>query len=170
MVRYWYPLQEMETLRRQFDHMFDEVRSSVESAPTRLTPAVRLAESGDGYVLTVQLPGVAPEKIDVQVTRETVEIKGELNAPELADGTRALYDDTRYGVFHRIVNLPEAIRNDAIAANFNHGLLTLTLPKVEEARNKVVKINLGQLTGSTQPAAEDSSEVPEAAVPEATQV
>ena len=157
MVRYWHPLQEMETFRRQFDHMFNEVTSAIESTPVRLTPAVRLVESGDTYVLTVRLPGVNPDNIDVQVTPESVEIKGELKAPELSDGSRIVYDDTRYGHFHRVVNLPEAVRNDAIAADFNHGLLTLTLPKVEEVRNKVVKINLGKITSSQQPALADTA-------------
>lgn len=152
MVRYWSPFQEMETLRRQLDQVFDEVTNVADSAPARWVPAMRLVEAGDTYVLTVQLPGVNADDVDVQVTRETIEIKGDRKAPAKAEGTRALYDNIRYGTFHRVVNLPEAVQNNAVTADFNQGLLTLTLPKVEDVRNKVVKINLGQINGTAQPA------------------
>ncbi|MEO1094032.1 MAG: Hsp20/alpha crystallin family protein [Cyanobacteria bacterium J06638_28] len=163
MVRYWSPFQEMETLRRQLDQVFDEVTNVADSAPTRWVPAMRLIEAGDTYVLTVQLPGVNAEDVDVQVTRETVEIKGDRKATENAEGTRTLYDNIRYGTFHRVVNLPEAVQNDSVTADFHQGLLTLTLPKVEEARNQVVKINLGQVNGTEQPAIATADGEPETA-------
>ena len=144
IVRYWHPFQEVETLRRQLDQVFNEVSNTVENAPTTWTPAVRLVETEANYVLTVQLAGIEPDAIDVQVTREAVSITGNRTQPEIAEGSRVLYDGIRYGAFRRVVNLPEAVQNDAVEANFNNGLLTLTLPKVEEVRNKVVKINLGQ--------------------------
>lgn len=158
MVRYWSPFQEMETLRRQLDQVFGEVANTADPTATAWTPAIRLVESGDGFVLTAQLPGVKAEDLDIQVTRESVEIRGELKAPADAEGDRVLYDNTRYGTFHRVVNLPEAVRNDAVTADFEHGLLTLTLPKVDEARHKVVKINLG----AAQPAIAEQAESTEA--------
>ncbi|MEO1295875.1 MAG: Hsp20/alpha crystallin family protein [Cyanobacteria bacterium J06636_16] len=143
IVRYWHPFQEVETLRRQLDQVFNEVGNAVENAPTTWTPAVRLVETEDAYALTVQLAGIEPDAIDVQVTREAVSITGNRIQAETREGDRVLYDGIRYGAFRRVVNLPEAVQNDAVEANFNNGLLTLTLPKVEEIRNKVVKINLG---------------------------
>lgn len=142
IVRYWHPFQEVETLRHQFDRVFDEVSNAIDNAPTTWTPAVRLVETPEVYVLTVQLPGVASEAIDVQVTREAVSITGERKPLEVMEGDRVLYDGIRYGTFRRVVNLPEAVQNDAVEASFTDGLLTLTLPKVVEARNKVVKVNL----------------------------
>jgi HSP20 family protein len=65
-----------------------------------------------------------------------------------------LYDDTRYGSFQRLVNLPDAVQNDQVVADFSHGVLTLTLPKVVEARNKVVKITLGSTAASATEADE----------------
>lgn len=142
IVRYWHPFQEVETLRRQLDSVFNEVSNAIETAPSAWTPAIRLVENGDRYIVTVQLSGIAPDAIDVEATRETVTISGERKQPEVAEGDRVLHDDIHYGHFRRVVRLPEAIQNDAIEANFENGFLMLTLPKVEEVRNKVVKINL----------------------------
>ncbi|MGD1941567.1 MAG: Hsp20/alpha crystallin family protein [Leptolyngbyaceae cyanobacterium] len=144
IVRYWHPFQEVETLRRQLDSVFNEVSNVIETAPSAWTPAVRLVENDDRYVLTVQLSGIAPDAINIEATRENVVVSGERRQAEVAEGDRVLHDDIHYGHFLRVVNLPEAIQNDAVEANFDNGFLTLTLPKVEEVRNKVVKINLGQ--------------------------
>ena len=142
MIRYWHPLHEVETLRRQLDSVFNEVSNAIETAPSAWTPAIRLVENGDRYVLTVQLSGIAPDAIDVEATREAVIISGERQQPEAGEGDRVLHDDIHYGPFRRVINLPEAIQNDAVDAHFENGFLTLTLPKVEEVRNKVVKVNL----------------------------
>ncbi|MGF1460026.1 MAG: Hsp20/alpha crystallin family protein [Leptolyngbyaceae cyanobacterium] len=142
IVRYWHPFQEVEALRRQFDRVFNEVNDSLEAAPVARNPAIRLVENGDRYVLTVQLAGISPDAIDIQATRENVVITGQRDQAEAGEGDRVLFDNVRYGAFRRVVNLPEAIRNDAVEASFEHGFLTLTLPKVEEVRNKVVKISL----------------------------
>jgi len=142
IVRYWHPFQEVESLRRQLDSVFNEVSNVIETAPTAWTPAIRLVENGDRYVLTIQLAGINPDVIDIQATRESLVISGERQQPEVLEGDRVLHDDIRYGSFRRVVNLPEAIQNDAVEANFEHGFLTLTLPKIEEVRNKVVKISL----------------------------
>lgn len=142
IVRYWHPFQEVETLRRQLDSVFNEVSNVIETAPSAWTPAIRLVENDDRYVLTVQLSGIAPDAMDIEATREAVTISGERQQLEAGDGDRVLHDDIHYGTFRRVINLPEAIQNDAVVAHFENGFLTLTLPKVEEVRNKVVKVSL----------------------------
>lgn len=144
IVRYWHPFQEVETLRRQLDKAFNEVGNGLETAPRTWTPAIRLVEAEDTYVLTVQLAGIQSDDIDIQVTREAIAISGDRKQPETAEGTRALYDGIHYGPFRRVVNLPEAVQHNAVEADFSNGLLTVTLPKAEEVRNKVVKVSLGQ--------------------------
>ena len=156
IVRYWHPFQEVETLRHQLDSVFNEVSNAFDTAPTAWTPAIRLVEYEEQYVLTIQLSGITPDSLDIQATRESIMISGERQQPGVAEGGRVLHDDIHYGTFRRVVNLPEAIQNDAVEASFEHGFLTLTLPKVEEVRNKVVKISLnGQ-------AADVPQELPEA--------
>ncbi|HEY9880366.1 MAG TPA: Hsp20/alpha crystallin family protein [Leptolyngbyaceae cyanobacterium] len=152
IVRYWQPFHEMDALRRQIDDLFGDFTDMPTAVRTTWTPAIRLVDQGDDYVLHVQLAGVKAEDLDIQVTREAVVITGERKAADVAEGQRLLFDDLRYGSFRRVVTLPEAIRNGNVQAAFTDGLLTLTLPKVVEARNKVVKINLGELKGNESPA------------------
>lgn len=149
IVRYWHPFQEMETLRRQLDGVFNDVSNAIETNPSTWRPAARLVENGEVYILTIQLAGIAPEAIDIEATREYVSISGERKQPEVTEGDRILHDDVHYGHFRRVVRLPEAIQNDAIQANFENGFLTLTLPKVDEVRNKVVKVSLAEQRNNT---------------------
>lgn len=153
-IRYWQPFQEMDYLRRQIDDLFSEVTQATPAVDVAWTPALRLVDRGNDYLLAVQLPGVDVDTVDVQATREAVAISGERKAAEIGEDQRLLHDDVRYGRFRRTINLPDAIQNEAVEASFDHGVLTLTLPKVAEAQHKVVKINLGELKGAQPKAIE----------------
>lgn len=142
MIRYWQPFREIESLRRQIDHAFDELTNSANDPQSAWTPAIELIDGGDNFLLRAQLPGMSGKDLDVQVTREAVAISGEYRSQQdQAQGY--LHSEFRYGKFQRVIPLPVAIQNDQVQADFKDGILTLTLPKVTEARNRVVKINLG---------------------------
>lgn len=149
--RYLDPLSEINAIRRQINDVFGELTTEA-IARSDWAPAVRLVDQGNEFVLTVHLPGVAADALDVDVSVDAVSIAGTRKQPEASEGTKVLYDDTRYGTFHRLVNLPDAIQNEQVTADFSHGVLILTLPKVIEARNKVVKINLGTLATPSEAA------------------
>ncbi|MGF1570855.1 MAG: Hsp20/alpha crystallin family protein [Nodosilinea sp.] len=149
--RYLDPITEINAIRRQINDVFGDLTSDA-LAKSDWAPAVRLVDQGDAFVLTVHLAGVHADNLDVQVSGDGVSISGIRKQPEFADSAKLLYDDARYGSFHRLVNLPDAVQNDQVNATFDGGVLTLTLPKVVEARNKVVKISLGQ--GNDAPAIE----------------
>ncbi|MBE9135884.1 Hsp20/alpha crystallin family protein [Nodosilinea sp. LEGE 07088] len=141
--RYLDPITEINAIRRQINDVFGELTTEA-LTKADWAPAVRLIDQGDEFVLTTYLAGVLSADLDVQVSADTVSISGTRNQPApVEDEVKVLYDDTRYGSFHRLVNLPDAVQNDQVAAHFTDGVLTLTLPKVVEARNKVVKISLG---------------------------
>lgn len=135
----WQPFQEMETLRRQMDQVFDELAGV--NNETFWKPAVELKETEDNLILRAEIPGVEGKDLDVQVTREAVVIRGEHSQEKQAQ--RGFFrSELRYGKFQRVVALPVAIQNDQVQAEFKNGILTLTLPKVTEARHKVVKVNI----------------------------
>jgi len=140
--RYLDPITEINAIRRQINDAFGDFATEALSKAD-WTPAVRLVDQGHEFVLTTHLAGVSAADLDVQVSADVVSIAGTRHQPEAGEGTKALYDDTRYGSFHRLVNLPEGVQNDLVVADFTNGVLTLTLPKVVEDRNKMVKINLG---------------------------
>ena len=143
--RYLDPIAEINAIRRQINDAFGDFAADV-LPRADWAPAVRLVDQGDCFVLMAHLVGIDPETVDVQVTADTISLAGHRPEPELAEDTQLLYDDVRYGNFHRLINLPEAIQNSQVSADFKHGLLTLTLPKVAEASTKVVKISLGNPT------------------------
>lgn len=143
LVRYWQPWREIETLRRQFDQMFDELAHTTGSEEASgWLPAIELKDTGDNLTLRAQLPGMTAEDLDVQVGREAVSIAGEHRSEEKTEEKGFFKSEFRYGKFHRVVPLPVEVQNDQVQAEFKDGILCLTLPKVKEARSQVVKVNL----------------------------
>lgn len=145
-VRYWNPLWELETTRRQLDDLFEQISpANSEHSKERIhwNPAVRLVDQGDAYVLTMPLPLVNPDAIDIQVSRNAITIAGERQPESIeAEEHRVLYDDIPYGTFRRGINLPDPIQNTEVQADFRAGHLTLTMPKAEEVRHRVVKVTV----------------------------
>jgi HSP20 family protein len=142
MIR-WQPFQELETLRRQMDQLFDEVAGVERHSTTSWKPAIELQDTQENLILRAEIPGVEGKDIDVQVTREAVAISGEHRFENKTPERGFFRSEFRYGSFQRVIPLPVPIQNDQVKADFNNGILTLTLPKVTEARRTVVKLNLG---------------------------
>ena len=144
--RYWQPLREMETLRRDFDRMFNELAVPANTGSViDWTPAIELKDAGDNLVLRASLPGIDAKDVNVEVTNEAVLLSGEHRYEQKTEDKKLFKSEFRYGKFQRVIPLPVAIINDQAQAEFKDGILTLSLPKVVEARNKVVKINLADV-------------------------
>ncbi|NJR64659.1 MAG: Hsp20/alpha crystallin family protein [Leptolyngbyaceae cyanobacterium CRU_2_3] len=160
LVRYWQPWHEMETLRRQVDRLFDDV---TEPASHRLNwmPAIELKDNGDTLILRAQIPGVDTQKMNVEVTREAVSIAGDRSYEPQNHENGYYKSEFRYGKFYRTVALPVAVQNDQVQAEYKDGILSLTLPKVAEARHKVVKLNLAELSQATLSSSSELSETGE---------
>ena len=155
----WQPFSEMETLRREMDRMFDELAGANSQITQTWTPAIELLDTNESIILRAEIPGIEGKDLDVHVTREAVSIAGETRKPSQQQEGRFFRSEFRYGKFQRIINLPVSIQNDRVQAEFKNGILTLTLPKLEEVKKKVVKINLGSsqeaIDPSTPPATDD---------------
>ncbi|WP_421655130.1 Hsp20/alpha crystallin family protein [Leptothermofonsia sp. ETS-13] len=157
----WQPWQEMETLRQQMDQLFDEfvpvTRGASFSNGNRnaWAPAIELKSTDTELVLRAELPGINAQDLDIQVSREAVSISGEYKTKTESKEGRVIRSEFRYGSFHRVIPLPVAIRNNEVKAELKDGILTLSLPKFEADRPKVVKVNLSGV--ATEPALEASS-------------
>ena len=145
----WQPYQEMTTLRRQLDNMFNEMANVNPKSQITWKPAVELKETEDNVVLRAEIPGVEGKDLDIQVSKEAVSISGEHRYEKQAEEKGLFRTEFRYGKFQRVLALPVAVQNDQVQAEFKDGILTLTLPKVAEARNKVVKVNLTDATNKS---------------------
>ncbi|MBW4520975.1 MAG: Hsp20/alpha crystallin family protein [Scytolyngbya sp. HA4215-MV1] len=151
------PWYELDTFRRQMDQLLDEVAiasrdslSRFRETATAWAPAVELKGTDTEFVLQVQLPGIAPNELDIQVGREAVSIAGETRPEPVAEESGFFRTEFRYGKFYRVVSLPAAVQNDQVKAEFKDGILTLTLPRFEAARPKVVKVKLGETQDDSQ--------------------
>lgn len=106
-----------------------------------LVPAVSVQEFDKELVLAVELPGVGEESIEVAVENNVLTISGEKREEHEAEsaGTRHL-QERAFGDFRRTFRLPSTVRADAISAELENGLLTLRLPKAEEARARKIEV------------------------------
>ncbi len=142
----WQPFQEVETLHRQMNQMFNELMASERQSATSWQPAIELQDTEDNLVLRLEIPGVDGKDIDIHVTREAVAISGEHRFEKETQEKGFFRSEFRYGNFQRVVPLPVPIQNDQVKADFKNGVLTLTMPKVTEARRTVIKLNLADST------------------------
>lgn len=133
------PFNELEKIYRQIDRAFDE---SYQSGSQRsIQPPVELKETPESLVLRAMLPGVDRDRLNIEVTREAVLISGSYPEPQLPEKSQYFRSEFYRGQFRRVISLPFFVDNTAVKANYEQGILTLTLPKAPEVMNQVVKVS-----------------------------
>jgi HSP20 family protein len=95
-------------------------------------------------VLKAELPGLSPEDVEIRVENNTLYLKGERNFEKEVKEQNYHRVERSYGTFTRTFSLPNSVDADKVAANFKDGVLTLTMPKKEEAKPKTIKINVSK--------------------------
>lgn len=144
IVRY-NPWQEMNSLQRQFNRMFDDVltpASFAEFGNFSKVPAAELTEADAALILKLEVPGMQPADINIEATAKSISISGERKSEVESEAEGKTRTEFRYGSFQRVIPLPVKIKNTEVKAEYKDGILHLTLPKAEEEKNKVVKVNL----------------------------
>ncbi len=143
----WEPFREVNTLQREMNRMFDSLatanRGESENLGISFIPAAEMQETDDAVHLRLEVPGLEAKDLDVQVTAEAVALTGERKSETKTEEKGVTRSEFRYGKFQRVIPLPTRIQNDKVQAEYKNGVLTLTLPKAEEEKNKVVKVNIG---------------------------
>lgn len=140
----WNPAREMVSLREAMDRLFEEsflpsALMGQEAGPAAALP-VDLYETDDQVVVKATVPGVKPEDLEVTITGDLLTIKGEFKSEEKTEKRSYLRQERRFGSFCRQVGLPVNVDSNKAQATFEHGVLTLELPKVVEAKPKSVKV------------------------------
>jgi HSP20 family protein len=105
-----------------------------------LEPAIEVADTKDALVVKAQVPGVSKEQIQVNVSDNTLTIKGETKKEEKKEGKNYYRQEFRYGAFARTIALPTAVQADKIEAHLKDGVLQITIPKSEQAKAKEIPI------------------------------
>jgi HSP20 family protein len=150
-LRKWQPFGELSTMKKQMDRLFEDMLSvndndwmGLHNMGGMWTPAVEIKEQEKELILKAAIPGVDVKDLEVEVGEDRVTISGEHESQESTKNKDKNYfhSEFHYGKFQRVIPLPVAIKTDEIKSDFTKGVLTLTLPKLEDAPKKSVKINL----------------------------
>ncbi|MBV6627709.1 MAG: Hsp20/alpha crystallin family protein [Rivularia sp. (in: Bacteria)] len=129
------PWAEMNALQNQLNRVFEDIQT-----PAFRTPAAELSETEDALHLRLELPGMEAKDVDIEVTADAVKVVAERKTEHKEDTRSEFY----YGKYQRVIPLKARIQNTNVRAEYKDGILNLTLPKAEEEKNKVVKVNLSE--------------------------
>jgi HSP20 family protein len=137
----------LEPLHREIDRLFETFPTGPWPSFFRergrgivSMPAVDIVEKDNAYEITAELPGIDENHVDVKYADGMLTIRGEKEESKEEEKKDYHLSERRYGSFHRSFSVPAGTDPDRIAASFSKGLLTVTLPKSTEARNKEKKI------------------------------
>lgn len=108
----------------------------------RWHPAADITETDAGYQITLDLPGVRPEDVSIEVHDQKLQIKGERAAPQ-NQSEKVHYSERVFGSFQRVFRLPKDSDENAISANFDFGVLNVKIPKLEKAKPRKISIDIG---------------------------
>jgi HSP20 family protein len=137
----WNPIREFATLQGAVDRLFDETwRNSLNTYDNGNLLPLDVYETATGYQAVVSLPGINPDQIEVTFHNETLTISAEVPEPTIPENTKVLMMERAYGKMMRSVTLPQPIKSDAIEADYQNGVLVLTLPKSPDAQPRSIRV------------------------------
>lgn len=141
----WPSLDRWATLRNDLDTLLELPFWAGSSRQSQLfsgwTPALDLYQNNDNIVAVVELPGMRKEDIEISLQDGTLTISGE-RKEETGPENGATRTERFTGKFRRTITLPTRVDASKVSANYKDGVLTVTLPKAEEAKPKQIQINL----------------------------
>ncbi|MGQ9645189.1 MAG: Hsp20/alpha crystallin family protein [Thermodesulfobacteriota bacterium] len=133
-------ITELERLRQEVNRLFNLFSPGTEPFFSRVYPAVNLTEKGDNYFVRAELPGVNPESLDISVVEGRLQIRGERKIDAEEQNSSYHRKEREAGFFRRTIALPGKVDPGKVSASMRHGVLTITLPKSEEAKPKKITV------------------------------
>jgi len=139
------PFRGAPTLQDQINRLFSDVfeRPGDESNLTTYAPAVDIFETEHELVVKADLPDIDPKDLDIRVENNILSIRGERKFESKVSQDKYLRVERAYGSFSRSFSLASTVNSEAIKADYQNGVLTLSVPKREEAKPKQIKVNVG---------------------------
>ena len=137
----WEPAREMMTLREAMSHLFDDAYTR----PLTLrdgwsVPAVDMYQTDDEVVVKASIPGFKAEDVQINVTGDILTLRGEVKQEDEKKDKAWHIREQRWGSFERSVAMPTEVIADKAKAEFENGILTITLPKAEEVKPKTITV------------------------------
>jgi HSP20 family protein len=142
-IERWDPFREAVSLSDAMNALFRESFIRPSSVPGQQGPGLLpldVSENDNEFVVKASLPGIKPEDVQITVHGEMLIIQGETKAEEEKKDERWHLRERRFGQFQRSLSLTTPVDSDKAQASFEHGVLTLRLPKSEHAKPRQIKI------------------------------
>ncbi|MGD1941458.1 MAG: Hsp20/alpha crystallin family protein [Leptolyngbyaceae cyanobacterium] len=146
-LKHWEPFGEVDTLRKEMDNLLErfvpDFGRSMDGAV--FVPSAEMDETDTEFHLKLEVPGMSADDLDIEVSDEAVLITGERKSETKSEEDGVRRSEFYYGKFERYVPLPSQIQRDKVAAEYKDGILTLTLPKSKEPKEKAVKVKVAEV-------------------------
>ena len=141
----WEPAREMMTLREAMDRLFDDAFTRPfslvrDGGSTWSSLTIDMYETDNDVVVKAALPGIKADEVQINVTGDVLTIKGETRHQEEKKDKSWHIREQRWGAFERSVRLPTGVISDNAKADFENGILTITLPKSEEVKPRTITV------------------------------
>ena len=141
----WTGFGRLSSLRDEIDRLFEAPLAAL-TAPSQLlsgwSPALDVFETKDSLIVKAELPGMKKADIEVSLHNGSLSISGERTAQENHKDAEVYRSERFVGRFLRTVTLPASVDGDKVKADYKDGVLTITLPKTEEAKPKQIDVNV----------------------------
>ena len=141
----WDPFREMVSVRNQMDQLVGDIlreptglESNGDRGHVRL--ALDVSEDDHNYSVKASLPGIDAADLDISFSKNTLTIQGETEAESVDENAKRRLRERRFGRFMRSITLPAAVNADDISADYEDGVLTLTLPKAEDLKPRRITV------------------------------
>ncbi len=141
----WDPFREMISVRNQMDQLVNDPfrkpsgrQGNGDGSHIRL--ALDVSEDDNSYSVTASLPGIDPADLDISFSENTLTIQGETQAESVDENAKWHLRERSFGKFVRRITLPATVNADDISADYEDGVLTLTLPKAEEVKPRIIAV------------------------------
>ena len=140
---HWNPLHELTQAQKHFSTLLNEARRyDVQSQRSQQTwnPAVDVSETAEGYTFAVELPGMTPETVAVEVKDNVLTVKGERKESAPKEGAQYLHRERSYGRFARVFRMAKPVNADGVTASYQDGVLSIAVPLREEAKPRKIRV------------------------------
>jgi HSP20 family protein len=135
-TRLFETLREMQQLQQQFNRLFESNQWRVAGE----FPPINVWTNENSATVTAEVPGLAPEDIEISVVNDALTLKGERRPEPLAEGESLHRQERGFGQFSRTIQLPFRVDADKVEAVFKRGILSITLPRTEQDRPRKISV------------------------------
>jgi len=143
--RTWDPFHE---LQREMGRLFESFEPFRPVRQAQHYPPLNLHDAGDRYILSAQLPGMTPSDIDLSITGETLTMRGERKRAEGVKDDSYRRQERPMGRWARTITLPDRVNGAGVGASFSDGILTISIPKAEDARPRHITVTAPGVSAS----------------------